>query len=137
MRGFFQRFNNTVQRFMCGRYGIDQLGTFSLTAGMVLAILSLFRPLVWLGIPTFAIIIWSYYRCFSKNFAKRQSELSKFWSIRNRVRDKLAFWKTKTQDKTHRYYRCKTCRTVLRVPKGKGKIEITCPKCRNKIVKKT
>lgn len=122
---------------MYGRYGIDELGTFLLVTGLVMAVLSLIGPLFWLGFPAFAIIIWSYVRCFSKNFGKRQSELTKYWSIRNRVRDKLAFWKSKRSDRTHRYYRCKMCRTVLRVPRGKGKIEITCPKCRSKIVKRT
>ena len=137
MRGFFQRFNNTVQRFMYGRYGIDEFGSFLLITGMILAALSLFRPLFWLAIPAFAVIIYSYVRCFSKNFGKRQSELAKYWNIRSRVRDKLAFWKSKHRDKTHRYYRCKICRTVLRVPRGKGKIAITRPKCKNKIIKKT
>ena len=137
MRGFFQRFNNTVQRFMYGRYGVDEFGSFLLVTGMVLAFLSLFRLLFWLSIPAFAILIWSYVRIFSKNFAKRQSELAKYWRIRSRVRDKLAFWKSKMKDKNHRYYRCKLCRTVMRVPRGKGKIEITCPKCRSKIIKKT
>lgn len=137
MRGFFQRFNNTVQRFMYGRYGVDEFGSFLLVTGLVLAFLSLFRLFFWLSIPALAILIWSYVRIFSKNFAKRQSELAKYWRIRSRVRDKLAFWKSKMKDKNHRYYRCKLCRTVMRVPRGKGKIEITCPKCRSKIIKKT
>ena len=135
MRGFFQRFNNTVQRFMYGRYGVDEFGSFLLITGMVLAFLSLFRLFFWLSIPALAIFIWSYVRIFSKNFAKRQSELAKYWRIRSRLRDKLAFWKSKMKDKNHRYYRCKLCRTVMRVPRGKGKIEITCPKCRSKIIK--
>ena len=137
MRGFFQRFNNTVQRFMQGRYGVDEFGSFLLATGLILAFLSLFRLLFWLSIPALAILIWSYVRIFSKNFAKRQSELAKYWRIRSRVRDKFAFWKSKIKDKNHRYYRCKLCRTVMRVPRGKGKIEITCPKCRSKIIKKT
>lgn len=137
MRGFFQRFNNTVQRFMSGRYGVDEFGSFLLVTGMVLAFLSLFRLFFWLSFPALAILIWTYMRIFSKNFAKRQSELAKYWAVRSRVRDKLAFWKSKIKDKNHRYYRCKLCRTVMRVPRGKGKIEITCPKCRKKIIKKT
>ncbi len=137
MRGFFQRFNNTVQRFMYGRYGVDEFGSFLLVTGMVLAALSLFRPFFWLSFPAIAVFVWSYVRIFSKNFAKRQSELAKYWRIRSRVRDKIAFLKSKARDKNHRYFRCKMCRTVMRVPRGKGKIEITCPKCRSKIIKKT
>ncbi len=138
MRGWFQRFNNTVQRFMYGRYGIDEFGTFLLMTGMIFAVLSLIRPLIWLGFPAFVIIIWSYIRCFSKNFDKRRRELNKYWRVRNLVRDKFAFWKRRhAERKTHRYFKCKMCKTTMRVPRGKGKIEITCPKCKSKMVKKT
>ncbi len=138
MRGWFQRFNNTVQHFMYGRYGIDEFSKFLLMTGMALAVLSLFRPLIWMGIIAYAVIIWSYVRCFSKKFDKRRRELDKYWCIRNRLRSKFAFFKKKhAERKTHRYFKCKMCKTTMRVPRGKGKIEITCPKCKSKIIKRT
>lgn len=137
MRKFLQKLNTAAERFMLGRYGIDELGTFLLFSGLVLALISLFRPLFWLAVPAFVIITFSYVRCFSKNIAKRQSELARFWGERSRAKDKIAFLKSCVNDRTHRYFRCKACRTVMRVPRGKGKIEITCPKCRRKIVKRT
>ena len=137
MRNWLQRFNARVSRLMMGRYGIDELGSLLLISGIVMSLLSLIRPLFWLAIPAFFIIAWSYFRCFSKNIGKRQSELSKYWGIKNRIRSRLEFLKKKRRDKTHKSYRCKLCKTVLRVPKGRGKIQITCPKCKNRMIKKT
>ena len=138
MRGWLQRFANTVQHFMYGRYGVDKLSTFLLISGMVVAVLSMFRPLSFLAIFAFALIIWSYVRCFSKNFAKRHKELSRYLMIKRNVDNKLAFLKRRwSERKTHKYVRCRMCKTYMRVPKGKGKIEITCPKCRSKTIKRT
>ena len=138
MRGWLQRFANTVQHFMYGRYGIDNFSTFLLISGMVVAIVSMFRPLAFMGIFAFVLIIWSYVRCFSKNFAKRQRELSRYLAVKRNIDNKLAFWKRRWRErKTHKYVKCRMCKTYMRVPKGKGKIEITCPKCRSKRIKRT
>lgn len=137
MRGFFSRMNMAFTRFMAGRYGVDELSTVLLTAGFIICIISLIRPLFFLAIPAFLLIGMSYFRSFSKNIAKRQSELAKFWAFKKKLKDKTEFAKKRYNDKTHRYFRCRLCKTVLRVPKGKGKIRITCPKCKSQITKKT
>ena len=72
MRGFFQRLGNTIQYFMQGRYGIDQLGVFLLIVGFGLSFLSFIDVLAILSIPSFIIIVWAYVRCFSKNYDKRR-----------------------------------------------------------------
>ena len=140
MRGFFYRLGNTIQHFMRGRYGIDEFGSFLLFSGMLLSLLSLIglKIFMWLWIPSFILIIWSYVRCFSKKIDKRRRELVRYQKIKNRIRDKFAYWRRRFRErKTHKYYRCRLCKTVLRVPKGKGKIEITCPKCKGRMTKKT
>ncbi|MCR4675383.1 MAG: hypothetical protein K5675_10245 [Lachnospiraceae bacterium] len=43
----------------------------------------------------------------------------------------------KEQKKIYKFYTCSSCGQKVRVPKGKGKIEITCPKCKNTFIKRT
>ena len=76
-------------------------------------------------------LIYAYYRVFSRNLSKRQAENYAFLSWKNQC---VQRWQ---QRKTHRFYRCPKCKTVLRVPKGKGKISITCRSCGEKFIKKT
>ncbi len=138
MYGFFQRLSNSIRRFMYGRYGIDALGTFLLITGIVMSILSSFRLLVFLSIPALGIIIWAYARCLSKNHYKRRDELDRFLRIRRNVRERYDLARRIFRErKTHKHFRCRMCRTRLRVPKGRGKIEVTCPKCHAKTIKKT
>ena len=138
MYGFFQRLNDKLRKFMYGRYGIDELGTFLLTAGIIMAILSIFRPLAWLSIPALVVMVWSYSRTLSRNFDKRRAELYAYKRISGNVRERTALIRRVFRErKTHKFFKCRMCRTRLRVPRGKGKIEVTCPKCRAKVIKKT
>ena len=41
------------------------------------------------------------------------------------------------KDREHRYFDCPKCRQPVRVPRGKGKIMITCPKCKERFQRKT
>ena len=115
---------------MAGRYGTDKLNTTILGAGVVLCLLSLFvrAPLVNLILTTasYVLMFWALFRCFSRNTYARYQENRRFLQLKDR-------WK----DRDHRYFNCPRCRQPVRVPKGKGKISITCPKCREKFIKKT
>lgn len=120
---------NAMQRFMAGRYGHDRLNLTLLVVGCVLCFVQLLVPSgvgVVLTILSEALLILSLFRCFSRNTYKRYNENRKFLLLIDRVKDR-----------THRYYTCPKCRQTVRVPKGKGKIAIICPKCREKFVKKT
>ena len=79
-----------------------------------------------LTIVSEALLILSLLRCFSRNTYKRYNENRKFLLMVDRIKDRA-----------HRYYSCPKCRQTVRVPRGKGKIAIICPKCREKFVKKT
>ena len=118
-----------MQRFMAGRYGQDRLNITLLVVGCVLCFVQLFVPAgvdVVLTILSEALLILSLFRCFSRNAYKRYNENRKFLLLIDRIKDR-----------DHRYYAGPKCRQTVRVPKGKGKIAITCPKCREKFVKKT
>ena len=84
------------------------------------------------------MICYSLFRVLSKNYEARRKELNWYlrWSEKPKAELKLLGNKFRDR-KTHKYFKCKECKTVLRVPKGRGKIEITCPKCRMKMIKKT
>ncbi len=133
--------NNLKQkfmRFMQGRNGVDQLSQFLNIVVLVLFVLSLFikwAPLYWGAI---ALLVYMYFRIFSRNIPKRSVENQKFCNMRY---DFAIKWNKKKQEwqqrKIYRFYRCPMCRQKVRVPKGRGKIAITCPKCRAEFVKRS
>lgn len=113
---------------MMGRYGSDKLNMALLIASVALSIIGAVIP--WLKLVfvviSYGLMIWAIYRMFSRKTYKRYQENRKFLQLFERIRDK-----------EHRYFDCPRCRQQVRVPRGKGKISITCPKCREKFIKKT
>ena len=128
-------------RFMQGRYGADELSKAILAAMVVCVVFSWFADGVvktMFGIAMWALLIYSYMRMFSKNHTKRWAENQKYLSFKNRILGRINKEKNYAQQrKTHRIYSCPGCKQKIRVPKGKGKIEISCPKCRTKFIKRT
>jgi len=121
----FRKFGDALRRFMYGRYGSDQLGMALLVLGIVLMLLGTF----WLSVFTllsYGVLIYYIFRCYSRNIPQRRKENAWFLRLTAPLRDK-----------NHRYFRCPTCRQSVRVPKGKGRIAITCPKCHNRFEKNT
>lgn len=115
---------------MMGRYGTDKLNMYILGAGVICSIVSLFIPLalirLLLSTSAYILMIWAIFRTFSRNTYKRYQENRRFLMLLTRIKDRQ-----------HRYYDCPKCRQSVRVPRGKGKIMITCPKCGEKFQKKT
>ena len=132
-------FKNKIYRFMYGRYGGDTLNRVLLwvyvAVMVVYFVVSLFLPvgskarqIVWLcyTLLSVGLIVWIFFRMFSRNIAKRRRENERFCGFfklwRNRVRDR----------KTHVYRKCPKCRAVLRLPRAKGKHTVVCPRCRER-----
>ena len=137
-----------LRKFMEGRYGADELNRFLTVCGWVLLltgfVLSAFSGKVLLSIGSllvtlsWALLIFSIFRSLSKNTSQRASENYKYFVYKNKVTGWFRRLKTRWQDrKVHRYFRCPQCHATVRVPKGKGKIRITCPKCKHQFVKKS
>lgn len=124
------RFSAWLRRFMMGRYGTDKLNMCVLGAGVICSLLGLFIrvPLVQmlLSIGSYVLMFWAIFRTFSRNTYKRYQENRRFLMMLTRIKDRQ-----------HRYFDCPRCRQSVRVPRGKGKIMITCPKCGEKFQKKT
>lgn len=122
----FKRFGNWMQRAMAGRYGSDTLNLVILSGGLVLSLLGTILKLPILTLVAWIPLFWCLFRMFSRNTRKRYEENRRFTSFFSRL-----------ADKDYRYFRCPRCRQTVRVPKGKGKIAIKCPKCGEKFIKKT
>lgn len=119
------RIKQAIRRFMTGRYGTDKLNMWILGAGLILCLISIFisLPVVnWiLTAGSYALMIWAICRTFSRNTYKRYRENRRF-----------LMWLDRIKDREHRYFDCPKCHQPVRVPRGKGKIMITCPKCKEK-----
>ena len=130
-----------LARFMAGRYGVDQFGRFISIVVLILFILSLFtsgKASQILMLLAVAGIVYMYFRVFSRNTAKRRGENDQYMK---RTRSMRMFfmslserWK---QRRDYKFFRCPSCGTLLRVPRGKGKIKIVCRKCGNSFIKHT
>ena len=134
------RFRDRIYRFMQGRYGIDQYSQFLSIAGLILIIISNFLVFVVLPINILGTVmfIYAYVRVFSKKINKRYSQNQKFLSRTEGIRNWFRVIKKRfKQRKTHKFFKCPNCKQKIRVPRGKGKIEITCPKCKTKFVRKS
>ena len=130
LRNFFAKIAAGLRRFMEGRYGTDRLNTAILIVGVVAALIRPFfsQPAVNLALwlVSYVMMFWAIFRMLSRNVYKRYQENRKFLQLFDRIKDR-----------EHRYYDCPKCRQTVRVPRSKGKIAITCPKCKEKFVRKT
>ena len=127
---FLYRLRAGIRQFMTGRYGTDKLRLTLLVVAMVLSILSSFMGTSLLNpvltLLSYVLMFWALFRVFSRKTYARYEENRKFL----RFFDQL-------KDRTHRYFSCPKCRQTVRVPRGKGKIAITCPRCKERFIKKT
>lgn len=118
---------------MNGRYGIDQLYNAMVITSIVLTLISGITKWRFLSTLGLVIILFAIFRVFSKNTSKRYQENMKFLQWWNPIRSKWRGTINRIKgSKTHKYLKCPGCRQDLRVPRGKGKISITCPKCKTK-----
>ena len=121
---------NAIQRFMYGRYGNDQFGFFLLGLSVVLSLLASLFDLGLLNLLAEVAIIDALCRMFSRNTYKRREENAKFMRRFNPFLKWFRLQQTMRKDKAHRYFKCPNCSQYLRVPRGKGKITVTCRSCR-------
>lgn len=127
-----------LARFMAGRYGIDSLGRFTTALAAVFIILNSFAGGFLLSVLTWICIILTYARIMSRNVYRRSAENQEFLRRTDKIRRWFYTQKNMfSQRKTHHIYKCPSCRQKIRVPRGKGRIEIRCPKCSTTFIKKS
>ena len=120
-----------LRHFMTGRYGSDKLNMWILGFAVICCVIALFvtgLPLVYLAlnILSYGLMFWAIFRTLSRNTYRRYRENRRFLMLLDRVKDRQ-----------HKYFDCPKCRQPVRVPRGKGKIAITCPKCAEKFIRKS
>jgi len=131
------------RRFMYGRYGNDQFNNFILICALIAGLLTIFlRGVAYVAfsmLQMLLLVLWAL-RAFSKNHFARRKENTSFLALRNRVKPWFnsvsAFFK-RLADRNHKYFKCPNCKSRLRVPRGRGNITVTCPRCKNRFDKKS
>ena len=127
-----------IRQFMIGRYGTDGLNQFLSMSSIVMLLVSLLTRVslfTWLGA---ARLILCYYRSLSRNISKRTEENYKYYAVKDRIRNKFSGLKDQWDNRRlYHYYRCPQCRQKLRVPRGRGRIQISCPRCGTQFIKKS
>ena len=127
-----------IRQFMMGRYGTDGLNQFLSIASIVFILLTLFTHVTLFTYIGFALLVWCYYRTFSRNISKRTQENYQFYAIKDRFTGRVNGLKDQWANrKLYHYYRCPKCRQKLRVPRGRGRIQISCPRCGTQFIKKS
>ena len=131
-----EKMKDRLIRFMYGRYGVDALGKLIIGASLVLCIANMFLHSFIISILVWILLFYSYFRMFSRNIQKRYAENAKFLGLKSRIMSKFQKHQSyRKQRKTHHIYKCPTCRQKIRIPRGKGRICITCPKCKTQFTK--
>ena len=128
---------NAIQRFMYGRYGNDQFGHFLIGLGLVLILLEALTGFGLLTLLADVAVFYALFRMLSRNTYKRREENAKFLKKANPAIKWLRLQQTIRKDKDHRYFKCPNCAQFLRVPRGKGKITVTCRSCGASFQKKS
>ncbi len=129
---------NWLRKFMMGRYGGDQLSMVLLVFSLLLTFIAQLSRLPILAYISYIPLCISIFRILSRNVEKRRMENYKFAMVISPAYSRFTKIQKRVKDsKTHRYFRCPNCKASLRVPKDKGKIVITCPKCNTEFRKKT
>jgi len=121
---------------MIGRNGFDRLSFALITLALLINVFARFSPMLYFF--ALAIMVYAIWRVFSKNLAKRRAENYRFTHVSGDIKEAFAQWRyRRMQSKQYKFFSCKECKSKLRVPRGKGKIYITCPKCGQKFRGKT
>ncbi|MBR4701802.1 MAG: hypothetical protein IKP19_08955 [Oscillospiraceae bacterium] len=124
-----------MRRLMFGRCGLDELNIFLLLVSVIICLIGLLLSRInalfaligsLITLLSYGLLFWYLFRAFSRNLEKRSRENRRFLTLKSRL-----------TDRQNRYYRCPNCKQTVRVPRGRGKICIKCPKCSEKFIRKS
>ena len=123
-------FRYRLARFFQGRTGVDALGRTVTWIALILMIITMITHSNIAYLLAMACLIYSFWRMLSKNYQKRYAENAKFLALTSKLRFNFS------QYRTYKVFKCPNCKQKLRVPRGRGKIQITCNRCRTQFIKK-
>ncbi len=128
---------NWIRKFMTGRYGLDQLSNAMFTLSIAIILGSILFKSTALNTAGIIILVLGYLRMFSRNTSARYRENQKFLGLFGSIRRKAVGYKETAKKRSqYKYFKCPGCGQKLRVPRGKGRVSINCPKCRHTFIRK-
>lgn len=129
---------NWLRKIMIGRYGVDPLNKFLLITSLIAMLISNIFGGAILYTIALLVLAYTYFRMLSKNHYKRHQENNRYLYYKNKVLNVFRKGKnTVNQRKVYHIYKCPSCKQKIRIPRGKGRIQITCPKCHTQFIKKS
>ncbi len=135
---FLQRLKESLARFMTGRHGPDNLGMFTLIAGLACSILGSLTGFALLSLVGMALYVWTLFRMFSKNNEKRWEENRKYIELSSNWKTKVSqFIKRMKNRRDYKYFKCPNCKVLLRMKRGSGEKDITCVRCGHQFKQKS
>lgn len=133
----WQKFKDSVRRFMIGRNGSDQLTLALLITGIVLSLLQSITGIIVFYYLGLAAYIYGIFRIFSKNTVKRAAENYKYLTFRQNFRSNASQFITRLKNsRKFKYFRCPECKARLRLPRKVGEVTVTCGKCKHQFRQK-
>ena len=126
---------NKLIKFMQGRYGVDELYKFLFILYITSFIINIFLNSLILEIIGLIIVLFAFYRVFSKNIYKRSKENKEYLKLKKQIIKPFKNIKRNIKDKDNIYKKCPKCKTTLKlpIPYKRGIKHTTCPKCKNKL----
>ena len=137
LRRILSALGGRLRRFMSGRYGTDQLNLALLVLYLVLSLLGSATSFFLFNLLALIVVILAFFRMLSFDHYRRARENQLFLEKLQPVLRFFRQLRLRLTDRQHRYYRCPCCRQMLRVPRGRGKITIICPRCRTSIERRS
>ena len=129
---FWNRFMESVRRFMVGRNGVDELSHAMITAELIVIVISLFWPSTIISLLSMILAIFVLFRLFSKNVAARRTENAKYISWRSSAFIRMSQgWNRLKNMRKYKYFKCPQCHAMLRLPRKVGEVTVTCGKCKH------
>lgn len=134
MKQRLHRFDQTLRE-----QGRNGFGRFLLGSALAMLLLAwVVRSLWFLALFAVFPLIWAPIRAFSKKLEQREIEQEAYLALVERYKSDILLSKRRWADRrTHIYFRCRDCNTVLRLPRGKGRVKTVCPGCGEEIIRKT
>lgn len=143
MNNFFYKLNEKLSNFMVGRNGTDKLARWCIIVAVALAVVNMIIPNIICSVISYALLFYCLYRIFSRNVSARSAENERFEDLLSKVRrtpgdtnagssgPSRSTAKPRANSATTVYFTCDECGQSLSVPKGKGTLKVTCPKCKH------
>lgn len=125
-------------QFMRGRYGYDELGRVTMWSSLILFVIYALTGVRLLALIAIILLALTDFRLLSRNIARRSEENRVFLKNTAFITRRSARFRQNVKNRRHYHiYRCPNCKQKIRIPKGKGRIEITCPRCHIEFIKKS